>query len=604
MKSTRLVALGLMLSAAVAFGQTRPKAYVPKTPRPAASPETTALPVSPRVFINSVLDTGQFLPDTALLATVADREIRARDFVDAYFSSHPEYRPRGTYEGRLEFLGSMINKEVLGLTALAAGREFGFEERLTMRSFTQRTLSNAVYQYLVLDSVKVSEEALRAFYETQKYEQHFRHILFADRAVAASVAADLRARKISWDAAFKRYHVGTRATDLGWVTQASLPADVAVEIYSLPVGSISEPVQDRSWFHVFQSMERRPRPDVPLYESMRKMLRMTLSGLQVAKHAERVQEVLRRRIGMEYDTSAVVWVSTRFGGSNVSYETGPMGSPEVTINDTLPAFTPADTGRVLARWKRGQLTLSPLLKAYSDITPVSRPLMNTPDAVKAQVDALVLEPYMAEYAVELGIDKTPMVQRALQRKREEILVKHLFADSVESKIWISKAERQKYYNDRPLDFTTYPMVVFAAFSEPTRSACDSLVARLKSGEKAADILRADSLAGFNRGSIQTRTSEEHGPYQKLLFEELRPGQTRIEGPDRQGDYVVLQLISFDPGHLLPYEQVEGLIDESLQNIRGEQALNAILERAKKGYRIVVRPELLDRVKLVDPTLDE
>lgn len=600
MKSSRLVALGLLLSASVAFGQARPKPYVPKTPPPAAP----AAPVKPREFVNSVLDSGQFLPDTALLASVADRQIRVRDYVDAYFASHPEYRPKSDTPGRVEFLTNMINKEVLGLTALSAGREFGFEERLTMRSFTQRTLSNAVYQHFVIDSINVPEADIRAYYETQKYEQHFRHILFADKALASQVAADLRAKRITWDAAFKRYHKGRGPTDLGWLPQTSMPPEVAVAVYGLPVGGISEPTLDRVWYHVFQSVERRPRKDVPLYESMRKMLRVTLSGLQMSDYAERVQTVLRKRIGITYDTAAVIWVSTRFGDSNVGFATDAMGSPEITVTDTLPAFTPADTGRVLARWNGGQLTLAPVLRAYSDITPVSRPLMNTPEAVQAQIDAIVLEPYMAEYAVEMGLDKLPSVQSQLLRKREEILVKHMFADSVESKIWISKADRQKYYKDRPLDFTTYPAVVYAAFSEPTRAASDSLAERLRAGEKAADILRADSLAGVVRGSIQTRHSEEHGSYHKLLFEELRPGQVAVEGPDRQGDFLVLQLLSYDPGRLLPYEQVEGMIDESLQNIRGEQALNALLERAKKRYKIVQRPELVDRIKLVDPTLDD
>ncbi|MEQ1731798.1 MAG: peptidyl-prolyl cis-trans isomerase, partial [Vicinamibacterales bacterium] len=408
----------------------------------------------------------------------------------------------------------------------------------------------------------------------------------------------------TWDAAFKRYHTGPGPSDLGWVPQKSLPPQVATVVYGLPVGSVSDPIADRIWFHLFQSVERRPGPDLPTYDAMQKMLRMTLSSLQVSDYAERIQSTLRARIGMTYDTAAVAWVSSRFGGGNVSYETDMFGAPSINIADTLPAFTNADTGRVLARWNSGQITLAPVLKAYSDINPVSRPILTTPEAVQAQIDALVLEPYMAQFAVEMGLDKDPVVEQQLFRKREEILVKHMFGDSVESKIWISKADRKKYYEERPLDFTTFPQVEYAAFTEPRRGAADSLAARLRAGEKAADILRADSLAGIHRGSIQSRNSEQHGNYHKLLFEELRPGQVSIQGPDRQGDLLILQLISYDPGRLLPYEQVEGMIDESLQNIRGEQALNALLERAKKRYKIVRRPELVDRIRLVDPTLDD
>ena len=35
-------------------------------------------------------------------------------------------------------------------------------------------------------------------------------------------------------------------------------------------------------------------------------------------------------------------------------------------------------------------------------------------------------------------------------------MKHMFGDSVESRVWISKEDRRKYYNEHPADFTTFP----------------------------------------------------------------------------------------------------------------------------------------------------
>ena len=129
--------------------------------------------------------------------------------------------------------------------------------------------------------------------------------------------------------------------------------------------------------------------------------------------------------------------------------------------------------------------------------------------------------------------------------------------------------------------------------------------RLRSGAKAEDILRADSLQGRVSGSIQERSASEKGsPYYKLLFEELRPGKVSVEGPDRKGDYAVIQLLSYTPGRQLSYEEAQDIVDESLMNSKSEARLNEFLERHRKRYRIDAHPELLMRVHLVDPSLLE
>jgi hypothetical protein len=170
---------------------------------------------------------------------------------------------------------------------------------------------------------------------------------------------------------------------------------------------------------------------------------------------------------------------------------------------------------------------------------------------------------------------------------------------------IRPEERKKYYQDNLPGYMTYPRVTYAAFVRPNRESADSLAAQLRGGTKAADLLRADSLAGLNRGSIQERSAREHGTaYYKLLFEELRPGKVAIDGPDKVGAYAVIQLLTYDPGHQLKYEEVELLVDQSLHNIKAEARLKEFLARRKKLYQIEVHPELLARVRMVDPTLME
>src|SRR5262249_12283244 len=102
-----------------------PSPWMPPGPPKAvgAAPQAPATKArEPVQSYDGIEDRGQFLPDTALLVRVEDRVTRVHDFVDAYFGSYAEYRPKPDSAGRVEFMNSIINKEVLGLTALASNR--------------------------------------------------------------------------------------------------------------------------------------------------------------------------------------------------------------------------------------------------------------------------------------------------------------------------------------------------------------------------------------------------------------------------------------------------------------------------------------------------
>jgi hypothetical protein len=84
---------------------------------------------------------------------------------------------------------------------------------------------------------------------------------------------------------------------------------------------------------------------------------------------------------------------------------------------------------------------------------------------------------------------------------------------------------------------------------------------------------------------------------------MRPGDVQVRGPDRHGDYAILQVLSYDGGRQLSYEESEQMIDDSLQNQKSEKALNEMIARLQKRYSVAMRPELVMLVKLVDPSLD-
>ena len=552
-------------------------------------------------WINDVPDTGQFLPDSVWLLRVGPRVTTVGDYVRNWFTSYPEYRPSPDSAGRVQFLNSLLHKDVLGMTALALDRPLAFEDRLALRETRQRSLASAVYERFVRDSVVVTDAEVRTEWESFKWQQHFRHILLADKATADRVRRELISGQITWVAAVKKYTISTNdkgpGGELGWVTRDKLDPDLAYWIYGLKPGEMSQPVKDSEGWHIVQSVERKPM-DPPSYEAIEHLIRGQIFGVKSGLIMEKLLAVLRLQNQLVYDTANAAFGASKFR------ETMKYNSAGVEIDASVPEFAPEDTSRLIARWKNGgRYSLGDLIHAYTDVPPLLRPTLNRTEAVIGFVETIVLEPSIAEYGAQKGLEKDPLVTGPMQQKLEEVMVEHMYQDSVFTKIWVSKDERKAYYQKNLPQFFTFATVRYAAITRPSKAGADSVEKALKAGMKAEALLAADSVAGRVSGSIQTRQQNEQGPYQKALFEEMRPGDTQVRGPDRNGDYAVLQVLSYDGGRQLSFEESEQMIDESLQNQKSEKALNELIARLQKRYDVAMRPEKLMLVKLVDPTVD-
>ncbi len=574
---------------------------------PLAAAQTAPAPARPRSYVGGVADTGQFVPDSTVLARVEDRTITVGQFREAFFNSYAETRPPTSLEGRREFLESMINKEVLALTAREIDRPLDFEDRTVMREHTERTLSNVTFQRLVADSVHIPDELLGKAYDQHERTLRLQHIQFAshDSALAKQVRRDLIAKRLTWSQAVQRYSKATNDSGpdglWGWTKRERMTPEVGFPVWDLKVGEISQPMRDIEGVHLIRATHEQ-RVRMPPYPMARGVLAGALQPWLTGLRVESLRDQVRARMGVVYDTAQIVWASGLMG------ETAGMGRTEtgetlINPHGHLPEFAPADTGRVLARWNGGHLSLGMFLARFNAIPPLQRQNVNNFDAFRGAVDTFIMDPMMAQIARERGLENDPLTRRMIERRLEQLRVEHLFEDSVEARVVVTPKMRRDFYEKNLLQYHSWRNVRFAAIVRTTRAGADSVVARLKAGESAESIIAADSAQGVF-GSIRDIREDEQGTaYYKVLFEELKQGESTVIGPDKQGDYLVLHSIHYDQGRQLSFEEVQGLVDESLQNLTAEKLLRELIARHRPKYEIVARTELLPRVKMADPLLD-
>ena len=448
---------------------------------------------APRAAVSAESAQENFLPDTAWLLRVGPRTTRVADFVDSYFASLVQFRPSPDSAGRVEFLKSIRDKDVIGLTALALDPPLGFEQRAIMREHTQRVLSNALYQRMVLDSVKITDEDTRELWRQEGYKQHFRQILFDDRPTAERVRRDLVLGRVTWRNAVRQYDrtKGRKDPDgdIGWLSRTDLQPDLAFQVFGLKPGETSEVVEDRQGFHLVQSLEQKPQT-APLYGTVARSLRWQLADYRKSILANRFQAQLANEAHFVPDSANLAYASSRFK-SSIQFNQQAL-APTFEIQGSVPEFAPEDTGRVLATWDGGVMTIHRMLVRYSQLSPLVRPSLNSPEAMTSYVRSAALEPSLADFARKMGLERAPDVMAAIEKRKEQLLVEQMYRDSVSAFVRVSREDERKYYEDHEHEYVTFPKARIRR--DPAR---DGTGCRLpQTGARGGSLGRGGAAAGF------------------------------------------------------------------------------------------------------------
>jgi hypothetical protein len=561
----------------------------------------TGASTNPVTFYNEVPDTGQFLPDSAVVASVDQRKFTAREFVIEYYSAFAADRPKPDSAGRVAFMHALTDKEVLSQTARKVGYNIGYEGRTDMRDYTQRILANALFRRLVVDPSMVTDEEIARAYEQYKTALHLNRILLFDRATAERVRRDLIAGRIGWREAVKKY---SRASNdappdggMGWVTRASLSVPLAEQVYAIKPGQISQLVEDETGFQILKLVETKPANPPALY-TMRRQIRNQLVGYRVSLNGLAVQNEVAAYMGFVADTANIAYVC-KFFPKPVTMDHPETGGATMTVNEALPGFSEADTARILARWKGGSLSLGRFLIEYSTITPISRPSVDTPDGMTSMAINIASEPYKAQMAHERGFDKDPVVVSQLESHYDKLIVTRMYSDSVDIWVHVTPQERRAEFDAHPERYRVPETRRFATILRNSQASGDSLAAALRKGASAAAVLAADSVGRFQSGMIRDQNAEEHGPFKRVVFDELRPGQVEVLAGDR-GRVVVVQLLSVTPPRQQIFVEATVAADDNARADKSEKLMKEWLARLRKHHQIEIHPELAMRIRLVDP----
>ena len=230
----------------------------------------------------------------------------------------------------------------------------------------------------------------------------------------------------------------------------------------------------------------------------------------------------------------------------------------------LPQSFAAGEDKVLARIGNETVTEEDLTEMSNAVPERFRQYYMTPEGRKKTLDYVVNIYVLAAEAEKQGLDKTPDVSRLLQFTRKDLLAR-LYLEKVTKGMPIpGEADARAFYDKNKSQYVTPESVHLHHILVKTEKEAKDALARLKKGEKFADIastvsicpsrVQGGDLKWLPKGSLVkeiediafvTKTGEIKGPvktkfgYHVLLVEEKKPAQE--SSFDQVKDYIIEQM---------------------------------------------------------------
>jgi len=169
-----------------------------------------------------------------------------------------------TPEGRMQFLESLITRDLLMQEALRRGMDRREDVRERLNMARRSILLEALLRDVTEKAPGLSDEALKKFYDANlenfKVGERIKvsHVLFKEREQAEETA-----RKAKNGMPFKEImkaasEEGGVTADLGFIERGKFDKAFEEAAFAAPAGKVTGPVKSAYGYHVIQTGEKRP----------------------------------------------------------------------------------------------------------------------------------------------------------------------------------------------------------------------------------------------------------------------------------------------------------------------------------------------------------
>src|SRR5690349_16478123 len=249
----------------------------------------------------------------------------------------------------------------------------------------------------------------------------------------------------------------------------------------------------------------------------------------------------------------------------------------------LPRVPPADTARVLARTREGDLRVSELLAAWTRISPISRPRVGSAAQIEDLARNAIFERHLRRDAERRALAKRPEIAAALMRLREYIAVSHYVGREVYATLNADSLTLKRYFAAHREEYVLPVRVRVIQLELPSRADATRMALQLR------DAAAAESLAARAERSGARYRAEVAEETDAALFHRARAaGFGAVLGPDStSAGWRVARVGEILPARPREFHEVADLVAHAWYGDEGEARMQALIARLRRGARVAV-----------------
>jgi peptidyl-prolyl cis-trans isomerase C len=213
------------------------------------------------------------------------------------------------------------------------------------------------------------------------------------------------------------------------------------------------------------------------------------------------------------------------------------------------------------------------------------------------LDEMIKKDILYQEALKKGIDKDPDFRSKLEEFRKLTLASVLLEKEIMSKDKVSEQEVKDYYNKHKEEFTTTSRIRASHILVKTEAEANSVLARLKKGEKFEDIARKESLdkaSAVNGGDIGYFSRGQLVPEFERAAASLQVGE--LSGPVKTPyGYHIIRVTDKKAGPVLEFARVKDIIAQKLSGERQKAAFDNYIAELRKNYKVEINKDILAQI---------